>query len=1170
MASAAPEPSSPKLPGPVIDAVMRTIRILRSSADEEKRLSQVSPTAKVRETPLKGHALLRQALALYLVEEGLPEHSRKFRLAEWMHNWSSLSDTDYDAPEVYLAQWDVPEHVQHACFPALPRHVLDQLGRGCLLDGGLIGAKEKLQTRLLDLLRAPLVGVRSRALKALSVVIEKDPSLMLQPAIAHAVESSLSDEAISVRQAVVDLVGKYSLGSMECFDVYRTSLLDRIIDKGVSVRKSVVKILQGVLLKFPAYPKRVLLCTALVKSLNMRREEDSVKELVSSIFAKIWFDNAIEGGADVPELVQDEKSSENGQSGETGENGQNGQNGEEASQPSLDSATKVRRRKRSSSGASLSRKRDQANARHLKHIAEQIVEVVAMQNCEPVWLVGLVGELLNGPGEGDEGKKDVRERARRVKTRCEELTSHLMELVASVESGGEALDALKEISPAQQLLAVLETLCVLSNAAPSSLIPHLASFWPYLKADNGFDAHTEGRLCELICNMVCSALLHAGNDVLGLDEGTLADVNSDLRALALRFGTATVTASVHAMCVIAIYTQKPTALVRIGSPFHAKISAILQGPVDKPYQPREAQFVERGLVILGALVRFWHGHVRRAKGGSLEGLDTAALSTKQSAWLEKLPTLLANALPKLLRRCSPHGHRNRGVRLRIVSALTALFIGNPAEVLRLHNDGLLQGLLRDEDLEIVTSSVRLLREALDEEESRVESGIARQQMTVKTESGTMQVAHQVRGDQDSEASICGGIAAMLMSEIRSHLYGQDVQLRYESLCLQGTLLRQGLQNPNDCIKSLVVLQADQCVPVRSEALRQLLLEYEKHPSFLLVHFVGGVAKSMGFQQTVFGELCAIRSDSSEENGGVESVFGRVYSMCIRGSRKHRQSTLTKLLKLVVAPAERCERRSAQVVANAADPSAEAEPPSFQRFLAEVLAYLPYVQHDEVLFVLYSTSHLISQYAHHVLEGAVDQLQKVGLAGDSIEEMTAPSDDMPAADLPAASLHAFQKLVRGATCMKLLVGLFKFLKGYYGVTHGRLEKYHPSQSVRKYQTGVSRADTSSSFREVLRTLLPNGSVDEAEELMRAFSVPLFMTYLQGLQDLLDREATTIVDEDVEVMDTPKSNASPSRPKRARRTQRVTVEVESDGYFSCADDEDCEADEEDDEQDSASVV
>ena len=85
--------------------------------------------------------------------------------------------------------------------------------------------------------------VRAKSLKSLAGIVEADPYCLSESEIEKAVKSRLMDMAISVREASVDLLGRFVVQQPELSNQYSSIILARIKDKGPSVRRRVIRIL---------------------------------------------------------------------------------------------------------------------------------------------------------------------------------------------------------------------------------------------------------------------------------------------------------------------------------------------------------------------------------------------------------------------------------------------------------------------------------------------------------------------------------------------------------------------------------------------------------------------------------------------------------------------------------------------------------------------------------------------------------------------------------------------------------------------------------------------------------------------------------------------------------------------------------------------------------------
>lgn len=74
-----------------------------------------------------------------------------------------------------------------------------------------------------------MVAIRTRAMKCLGNIVEVDQSVLSRKEMQMGVQQKLLDTAISVREAAVDLVGKYILSDVELVDQYYDMIASRIL-----------------------------------------------------------------------------------------------------------------------------------------------------------------------------------------------------------------------------------------------------------------------------------------------------------------------------------------------------------------------------------------------------------------------------------------------------------------------------------------------------------------------------------------------------------------------------------------------------------------------------------------------------------------------------------------------------------------------------------------------------------------------------------------------------------------------------------------------------------------------------------------------------------------------------------------------------------------------------
>ncbi|KAK9480700.1 sister chromatid cohesion C-terminus-domain-containing protein [Lipomyces japonicus] len=108
----------------------------------------------------------------------------------------------------------------------------------------------KLYDRVLaEILRSldnPRIITRTKGLRVLNMLLAKDPSILINKNVLSSVAARLRDSSPQVRDAAVDIVGKYMLIKPVLIQEFYMMLCDRAGDTGTGVRRRVVKLLKDV------------------------------------------------------------------------------------------------------------------------------------------------------------------------------------------------------------------------------------------------------------------------------------------------------------------------------------------------------------------------------------------------------------------------------------------------------------------------------------------------------------------------------------------------------------------------------------------------------------------------------------------------------------------------------------------------------------------------------------------------------------------------------------------------------------------------------------------------------------------------------------------------------------------------------------------------------------
>lgn len=134
---------------------------------------------------------------------------------------------------------------------------------------------EALIERILESCDGSVIAFRQKALKALGAIVEQDSSIFFQPNVRLAVEKRLMDSSPAVRDAALDMLGRYVVYNPELAVQYLPNIAERITDSGLSVRKRVIKLLKSLYPVITDHALRVDICRRLVCRIN--DEDDNVK-----------------------------------------------------------------------------------------------------------------------------------------------------------------------------------------------------------------------------------------------------------------------------------------------------------------------------------------------------------------------------------------------------------------------------------------------------------------------------------------------------------------------------------------------------------------------------------------------------------------------------------------------------------------------------------------------------------------------------------------------------------------------------------------------------------------------------------------------------------------------------------------------------------------------------
>ncbi|XP_050736968.1 nipped-B-like protein isoform X1 [Eriocheir sinensis] len=270
--------------------------------------------------------------------------------------------------------------------------------------------------QILRVLTESAIAVRTKAMKCLTMVVEADPGVLSRKDMQLGVHHSFLDHSTSVREAAVDLVGKFVLSRPEVLTTYYDMISARILDTGVSVRKRVIKILKDICLECPDFAKIPEICVKMIRRIN---DEEGIKKLVQEVFQNMWFTPV----RDRPHLEEE------------------------------------------------------ALLRKVNNITEV---VVACRDTGLDWFEQLLQSMFKPREDKEDVTKVVSEPPKSLVTACKQIVDCLVRHILVLEEDGQNATGPQPRTTTQRILACHKTLYLFAKIRPQLLVDHAITLQPYL------------------------------------------------------------------------------------------------------------------------------------------------------------------------------------------------------------------------------------------------------------------------------------------------------------------------------------------------------------------------------------------------------------------------------------------------------------------------------------------------------------------------------------------------------------------------------------------------------------------------------------------------------------------------------------------------------------------
>ena len=564
---------------------------------------------------------------------------------------------------------------------------------------------------------------------------------MVQPEVRKAVTTRFNDEAISVRDAAISLVGSFVIKQSAVANAFHKALLEKLSDPGVSVRKRAVKIFRDLLVTNPSYEGRATALGILVKMAADRKEDDGVRDLIHETFEMLWFESRPSSASalTVSHTTHLLSATVTPDASE-----------EMAFLQDSDSTPPIltkngRRRISRKKGAASSGKDGDGDS---SAAARQMVEVVAWLGSSD-FLTKVVKELLFGLSEIDKDKKAAERRKRRTAAqgRCNRIVAALIEYLLQFEEGRGNLD---KNHAGRHLAAIVCTIGVFADAYPSLLVQHLDVLLPYLKADNGLRKEDEAVIVSCVSHILgrIAPMLTAVH-IRRVCEGAVID---DLIRVTYNFGSNAVSAAVEALAMLASHkdagSDHKDKLLQLAGTFFGFLYKTRSATVSKVPLSVKGN-IQRALSALGSICRFqmdlWEEDDTIVDDDLLELIDP---QETELTWSNLSGACYVMFFLFFQKDDVP-------TKCQSVRAMSGIFLSRPRIMLRVEQTGIISELISEEShISIRLEALQCWRAILLAEEQRVESGEAQAKMD---NNETITLSKKISGDQDGDSCLIGGV-----------------------------------------------------------------------------------------------------------------------------------------------------------------------------------------------------------------------------------------------------------------------------------------------------------------------------------------------------------------------------------------------------------------------------
>ncbi|XP_058985829.1 nipped-B protein isoform X3 [Musca domestica] len=783
--------------------------------------------------------------------------------------------------------------------------------------------------KIILVVNEPSIAVRTRAMKCLANIVEVDPFVLKRKDMQVGVNQKFLDAAISVREAAVDLIGKFVLSNEELIDQYYDMLSTRILDTGVSVRKRVIKILRDICIEYPDFKKIPEICVKMIRRVN---DEEGIQKLVTEVFMKMWFTPCNKG-----------------------------------------------------------------DKHGILRKINQIIDVVnTAHDTGTSWLEGLLNSIfqpkeniLKLDGNAQDVVKKNSEPPPEIILACQQLADGLVDRLIELEDTDN-----------ERMLGCITTLHLLAKVRPQLLVRHAMTIEPYLN----IKCHPS-TAPKFIC-AVADILEKVVPLVNNASETFLASLEEHLMLLVVSLNQAVVSSCVSCLGAVVNKITKNFKLIRDCFQKFYRIldysrSQIIQNNqiLENIYTP----MFRRSLFTIGILMRYFD-----FKASYLIG-DCSTLP----------PTICDDVFDCIMffSQCS-----NYEIRKQSLIALGSFCVMNDNYLIRPELKQFYCDILSSDKIEasIKIICMRNIWIYLTESEMNMHNREKEWEKQSQNE--------DLKEMNDVSSGMASRVIQLYLQEILECFLNRDDAVRLWAVKVIQIVLRQGLVHPVRMVPYLICLSTDYKLETAHRA-DALLKEIDRsYAGFVNMKVQFGLQLCFKLQEVLQynskSRSCVIRGYVKRESDVLPTALNDFLYTLLRSTKPQRRA----LVQTVTKQFDDQKTTLRQML-----------------YIADNLAYFPYVVQDEPLYLIHQIDLLISMAGTNILATFKECLKPSERTHDILEDDDDEEDpEILFKRLPEDTLEIQRCITSAQACMLLLI-LKEHLKDMYSITDSKISRYSPSET-----------------------------------------------------------------------------------------------------------------------------